>query len=74
MYVAKEYLGLEVEEREVNWNCDCSRERMERAIFSMSKKDIEELAEDEQTEVSCHFCNSTYVFSKDEIKNLINNK
>ena len=73
-YISDDLNTYEVEEREVNWNCDCSRERMERALFSMSKKDIEELAEDEETEVSCHFCNSTYVFSKDEIQQLINNK
>lgn len=73
-YISDDLNTYEVEEIEVNWNCDCSRERMERAIFSMSKKDIEELAEDEETEVSCHFCNSSYVFSKEEIQNLINNK
>ena len=73
-YISDDLNTYEVEECEVNWNCDCSRERMERALFSMSKKDIEELAEDEETEVSCHFCNSRFVFSKDEIQNLINNK
>ena len=73
-YISDDLNTYEVEEREVNWNCDCSRERMERALFSMNKKDIEELTEDEETEVSCHFCNSSYVFSKEEIQNLINNK
>ena len=73
-YISDDLNTYEVEEIEVNWNCDCSRERMERALFSMSKKDIEELAEDEETEVSCHFCNSTYVFSKEEIQKLINEK
>ena len=73
-YISDDLNTYEVEEREVNWNCDCSRERMERALFSMNKKDIEELAEDEETEVSCHFCNSSYIFSKEEIQNLISNK
>mgnify|MGYP003300920423 CR=1 FL=1 len=54
--------------------CDCSRERMERAIFSMGKEAIEELAEDEITEVSCHFCNTKYQFEKSEIQKLIAEK
>ncbi len=73
-YISDDLNTYEVEEMKVNWKCDCSRERMERAIFSMSKKDIEELAEDEQTEVSCHFCNSKYLFSKEEIQKLVNQK
>lgn len=63
-----------VEETDVKWECDCSKERMERAILSMGKKDIEELAEDEETEVVCHFCNSKYVFSKNEIVEMIDKK
>ena len=70
-YISDDLNTYEVEEREVNWKCDCSKERMQRAICSMGKKDIEELAEDEQTEVVCHFCNSKYVFAKEEIKALI---
>lgn len=73
-YISDDLNTYEVEEMDVNWKCDCSRERMERAIFSMNKKDIEELAEDEQTEVSCHFCNSKYLFSKEEIQRLVNEK
>ena len=60
-----------VEEIIPQYVCDCSRERMEKAIFSMGKKDILELAEDQVTEVCCHFCNKKYRFSKDEILKLV---
>lgn len=73
-YISDDLNTYEVETREVNWKCDCSKERMQRAICSMGKDDIEELAEDEQTEVVCHFCNSKYVFSKKEIQAMISNE
>ena len=63
-----------VEEVIPKYVCDCSRERMERAIFSMSKKDIAELANDEVTEVCCHFCDKKYHFSKDEILKMVEAK
>ena len=52
---------------EVNYKCDCSRERTERILYSLSKKDIDSLAEDEVTEVKCHFCDKVYRFTRDEI-------
>ncbi len=73
-YISDDLDTYEVEERDVKWHCDCSRERMERAIFSMGKEAIEELAEDEITEVSCHFCNTKYQFEKSEIQKLISEK
>ena len=73
-FISDDLNTREVEEVSVNWKCDCSKERMERAILSMGKKDIEELAEDEKTEVVCHFCNSKYVFSKQEIIEMIEKK
>ena len=54
--------------------CDCSKERMERALFSLGKDDILELANDEITEICCHFCNEKYHFTKDEILELTNRK
>lgn len=56
---------------EVNYRCDCSRERVENALISLGKKDLMELAEDEETTINCHFCNKKYTFSSDEIKKLI---
>ena len=63
-----------VEEQNVIWKCDCSKERMKTAIASMSREDIESLTSDENIEVVCHFCNSKYNFSKNEIETILESK
>ena len=66
--------GLEpdvLDDFEVNYVCDCSRERTERMLISLGKDDLEELAHDEVTEVSCNFCDKKYRFTADEIRALI---
>jgi len=60
-----------LEERLVNYVCDCSKERFKRNLLTLPKKDLEELSKDEKVEVACEFCNSTYVFTQDEIKQLL---
>ncbi len=69
--------GLEpnvLDDFEVNYRCGCSRERTERILMSLSEKDINSLAEDEITEVKCHFCDKVYHFTKDEIISLRDRK
>ena len=70
-YISDDLATHEVEELHPKYKCDCSRERMEKALISIGKKDIMELAEDEETELTCQFCNKKYKFSKEEILNLI---
>ena len=51
--------------------CNCSKERVSRAVISIGKKEIEKMiAEGEPIEVNCHFCNSHYQFSVDELKEM----
>lgn len=67
--------GLEpnvLDDFEVNYHCDCSRERTERILASLPKKDIMSLAEDEITEVRCHFCDKVYRFTRDEVLGIQN--
>lgn len=67
--------GLEpnvLDDFEVNYKCDCSRERVKRALVSLGKEQLEDIAKDEKTEVKCHFCDKSYNFSSNEIKALIN--
>lgn len=52
---------------EVGYKCNCSREKTERILYSLSDEDIKSLAEDEVTEVKCHFCDKVYHFTRDEI-------
>ena len=52
--------------------CNCSKERVEKAVVSIGKKDIQELIDEgEDIEVKCHFCNSAYKYTVDELKEII---
>ena len=54
------------------YKCNCSKERVSRAIASIGRKDIQEMIDDgEPIEVNCQFCNSHYKFDIDELKELI---
>ncbi|MBO4338594.1 MAG: Hsp33 family molecular chaperone HslO [Clostridia bacterium] len=53
------------------YRCNCSRKRVEAALISTGEKALREMAEDEKTEVTCHFCNKKYVFTPEEILGLI---
>lgn len=66
--------GLEpnvLDDFEVNYRCDCSRSRVEKALISLGKKELEELAKEDNTEVKCHFCDKVYNFTSKEINGLI---
>ncbi len=66
--------GLEpnvLDELESEYRCDCSKERVEKAVISLGKTELLKMAdEEEQIEICCHFCDKKYYFSKDELKNL----
>ena len=52
--------------------CDCCKERVEKVIISIGKKDIQSMiAGGEDVEVNCQFCNSHYKFNVDELKELL---
>ena len=52
--------------------CDCSRERIERALLSMGEGELRDMiAEQHGAQVSCHFCNKTYDFTEHELLELI---
>lgn len=51
-----------------SFTCQCSKQRMEKALISLGKKEIEDIIKDEESiEMHCHFCNETYNFSVDEL-------
>lgn len=70
--------GFEVEvldEMPVNYVCGCSKEKLERYFFTMSDDDIRSMiAEDGKAEATCHFCNKKYVFTKDDLEKIIEEK
>lgn len=56
----------------MRYHCDCSRKRVERAMISLGKKEIEEMiAEGKEVEVGCQFCNKKYKFTVEELERLI---
>ncbi|MEW8974523.1 MAG: Hsp33 family molecular chaperone HslO [Tissierellaceae bacterium] len=57
---------------ELEYNCDCSREKIEKVIISLGRKEIEDIIEEDgQAEVVCHFCNTKYQFSKENLTKLL---
>ena len=56
----------------VQFFCNCSKERVSRALASIDQKDIQEMIDDEKPiEVNCHFCNKNYEFSVEELRDML---
>ena len=52
----------------VEFYCNCSRERVAKALYSIGKKEMDEMIKDgEPIEVKCHFCNTAYRFSVEDL-------
>ena len=64
--------GLEISDKiPAAFECDCSKERVSRAISTLSKKDLDSIINDgEAIEVKCQFCNKAYHFDVDELKEM----
>lgn len=56
---------------ETKYECNCSKDRVERALISMGKKDLLDLIETQgQAELTCHFCDRVYNFEKEDLQAL----
>ena len=54
------------------YNCNCSKERMEKALISIGKTELQAIAdEDHGAEIVCHFCNTRYRFSEEELRKML---
>ena len=63
-----------METTEVGYKCYCSRERVERALISLGKKELSEIAAEGKTfPVECQFCDTIYEFTPENICELIKN-
>ena len=61
-----------LEKHEVNYKCDCSRERIRTGLISIGKKELEEITEeDKKVEVICDFCGKVYNFDENELREMI---
>lgn len=55
------------------YECDCSKEKIEKALQALDKNEINKIIEeDSKAEIICHFCNKKYLFSKEDLINLVN--
>ena len=62
---------LFMETQEISYQCYCSRERVEKALISLGKKELEEIAgEGDSFPVECQFCDTVYKFSPEELRRL----
>ncbi len=66
--------GLEpnvLDDFKVEYRCDCSKERVERALISLGESELRDMAEQPETQVECHFCDKKYSFTSQEILKLV---
>lgn len=61
-----------LDKKEINYRCDCSREKMENVLKSIGKDEINNIIEEDgQAEIVCHFCNTKHNFSEEDLRKLI---
>lgn len=70
--VPEEYQPEILAEREIRWECDCSRERIESALLTIGRRDLTEIIEEDgEAELQCQFCCKKYHFNKDELAEIL---
>jgi len=67
------HLNLEITDTiPTQFYCNCSKERVEQAVASIGKKDIQEMIDEgKDIEVKCHFCNTAYNYTVEDLKNIL---
>ena len=67
--------GLEMKivgRENVAYQCDCNRDKMEKALIALGKKELRQLIdEDGQAELTCHFCRTAHHFTRQELEDLL---
>ena len=57
----------------VGFKCNCSKERLAKALVSLGKKEIKSILDDgKPITMNCHFCNTDYTFEIDELREIYN--
>ena len=66
-------LGVEMNDTlPVEFYCNCDKERVEKALISIGKQEIKQMiADGKPVELNCHFCNTNYVFTIEELKAIL---
>ena len=57
----------------IGYRCDCSKEKFEKGLISLGKKEIQEIIEENGcANTKCHFCNKEYFFSREDLNSILN--
>lgn len=66
-------LGVEIRDIvPAKFDCNCTKHRVEKAIISIGRNEISQMIDEgKEIEVNCHFCNTDYIFSVEELKNIL---
>ncbi|HZK62118.1 MAG TPA: Hsp33 family molecular chaperone HslO [Anaerovoracaceae bacterium] len=68
----EEYKVVKIGSREIKWECDCSRERLEQVLMTIGRDDLEKIInEDGHAEMVCQFCTKKYHFEKSELEKIL---
>lgn len=63
-----------LETTEISYKCYCSRERVEAALISLGRKELQEIADEGKSfPVECQFCDTVYSFTPEDIQILLKN-
>ena len=69
-----EYRPKPLEYRDIVWDCDCSRQRLEQVLMTIGKKELKQIIEEDgQAELQFHFCLKKYIFNRDELTAILEN-
>ena len=61
-----------LERTPIRYRCTCSRERMEKALISLGRKDLQSLIDEgEGAEMSCHFCHRKHFFTTEQLRDML---
>lgn len=61
-----------IETGNIQYQCSCSKEKMQSALATLSKEEIQTLIdEDQKATLECHYCHTKYDFNKEELEDLI---
>ena len=66
-------MGLEINEKiETGFSCNCDKVRVGKVLISLGEKELQSMIDEGQDiELNCHFCNTNYKFTVDELKELL---
>ena len=64
-----------LDRRNIQWHCECSKERFAASLMTLKDSEIEEMINDEKgAECVCQYCNTAYQFTSEDLKEILKQK